>query len=104
MKSTTYKTYGGYFNSSCLASVQFKFIEFELLKDRSIEYEIQGDELQQQKDTNYDMIIGSGLMDDLGIVIDYSSNEIKINNPNFQDSIPVKKIGLLQCNKISQML
>ena len=47
MNTTTYKTYGGYFRSSCLASVQFKFIEFELLKDRLIEYEMQVDELQQ---------------------------------------------------------
>ena len=69
-KSTTYKTYGGYFRSSCLASVQFKFIEFGLLKDRLIEYEVQVDEMQQQKDTNYDMIIGSDLMNDLDIVLD----------------------------------
>ena len=62
------------------------------------------DELQQQEDTNYDMIIGSDLMDDLGIVLDYSFKEIKINNPNFQDSIPMKTLGMLQCNKISQMI
>ena len=65
-QSTTYKTYGGYFRSSCLASVQFKFIEFGLLKDRLVEYEVQVDEVQQQKDTNYDMIIGSDLMDRIG--------------------------------------
>ena len=57
-KSTTYKTYGGYFRSSCLASVQFKFIEFGLLKDRLIEYEVQVDGLQQRSKTKYDIIIG----------------------------------------------
>ena len=79
-KSITYKTYGGYFTSSCLASVQFKFIEFGLLKDRLVEYEVQVDKLQQQKDTNYDMIIGSDLMDDLGIVLDYYDKVIRIEN------------------------
>ena len=79
-KSTTYKTYGGYFRSSCLASVQFKFIEFGLLKDRVIEYEMQVDEMQQQKDTNYDMIIGSDLMYDLGISLDYYDKVIRIKN------------------------
>ena len=48
MNTTTYKTYGGYFRSSCLASLQFKFIEFETLKDRLIEYKMKVDELQQQ--------------------------------------------------------
>ena len=90
-ESTTYKTYGGYFRSSCLASVQFKFIEFGLLKDRLAEYKVQVDELQQQEDTNYDMIIGSDLMDNLGIVLDYCDNEIKIKNPKYEDSIPMKK-------------
>ena len=46
-KSATYKTYGGYFTSSSLASVQFKFIEFGLLKDRLVEYDVQVDERQQ---------------------------------------------------------
>ena len=103
-QSTTYKTYGGYFRPSCLASVQFKFIEFGLLKDRLVEYEVQVDELQQQKDTNYDMIIGSDLMDDLGIVLDYYDKVIRIKNPKYEDSIPMKKLGMLQCNKISQMI
>ena len=91
-KSTTYKTYGGYFRSSCLASVQFKFIEFGLLKDRLVEYEVQVDEMQQQKDTNYDMIIGSDLMDDLGIVLDYYDKVIRIKNSQYEDSIPMKNL------------
>ena len=78
-KSTTYKTYSGCFRSSCLASVQFKLIEFGPLKDKLIEYEVQVDKLQQQKDTNY-MIIGSDLIDDLGIVLDYYDKVIRIKN------------------------
>jgi len=103
-ESTTYKTYDGYFRSSCLASVQFKFIEFGLLKDRVIEYEMQVDEMQQQKDTNYDMIIGSDLMYDLGISLDYYDKVIRIKNSKYEDSIPMRKLGMLQCNKISQMI
>ena len=60
--------------------------------------------MQQQKDTNYDMIIGSDLMDDLGIVLDYYDKVIRIKNPKYEDSIPMKKLGMLQCNKISQMI
>ena len=52
---------------------------------------MQVDELQQQKDTNYDMIIGSDLMDDLGIVLDYYDKVIRIKNPKYEDSIPMKK-------------
>ena len=68
--------------------MQFKFIEFGLLKDRLVEYEVQVDKSQQRK-ASYDMIIGSDLIDDLGIVLDYYSNEIKIKNPKYEDSIPV---------------
>ena len=50
------------------------------------------------------MIIGSDLMDDLGIVLDYYDKVIRIKNPKYEDSIPMKKLGMLQCNKISQMI
>ena len=50
------------------------------------------------------MIIGSDLMDDLGNVLDYYDKVIRIKNSKYEDSIPMKKLGMLQCNKISQMI
>ena len=38
-----YKTYGGYFTSSAVASVPFKLIEFNTYKDKLINYKFQVD-------------------------------------------------------------
>ena len=54
----TYKTYGGYFTSSAVASVPFKLIEFNTYKDKLINYKFQVDSVQRSKDSSYDLIIG----------------------------------------------
>ena len=43
-------------------------------------------------------------MDDLGIVLDYYDKVIRIKNSKYEDSIPMKTLGMLQCNKISQRI
>ena len=70
-----YKTYGGYFTSTCMTSIQFKLVEFETYKDNLFEYEVQFDTQQQQRNASYNIIIGSDLMNDLDIDILYSENK-----------------------------
>ena len=43
-----YKTYGGYFTSTLVANIKFNFVEFDMYRDRAVEYEVQvdGQEIQ----------------------------------------------------------
>ena len=59
-----YKTYGGYFSSSLVANIKFNFVEFDMYRDRAVEYEVQVDGLQKRSKTKYDIIIGTDLMND----------------------------------------
>ncbi len=90
-----YKTYGGYFTSSAVASVPFKLIEFNTYKDKLINYEFQVDSVQRSKDSNYDLILGSDIMNDLNIDLLFSENKIRIGQKNEYDSIPMKELGML---------
>ena len=85
-----YKTYGGYFTSTLVANVQLKFVEFDMYRDRSIEYEVQVNRLQRRSKTKYDIIIGTGLMNDLDISLSFSTNQISIDKGELQDSIPMR--------------
>ena len=75
-----YTTYGGYFTSDSVhvATISFKLIEFNSYKEKLINYEVQVDSVQQRKNTKYNIIIGSDLMNDLGINLNYSDNSIVI--------------------------
>ena len=75
-ESLKYKTYGGYFTSNSVASISFKLIEFNSYKNKLINYEVQVDSVQRRKNANYDIIIGSDLMNDLNIDLLYSENSI----------------------------
>ena len=35
-----YQTYGGYFTSTLVANVKLNFVEFDMYRDRSVEYEV----------------------------------------------------------------
>ena len=99
-----YTTYGGYFTSDSVAAISFKLIEFNSYKEKLINYEVQVDSVQQRKNTKYDIIIGSDLMNDLGINLNYSDNAIVIKTKDIFDSIPMKTLGATQnietCNLI----
>jgi hypothetical protein len=70
-----YATYRGKFQSKSSASVGFKLIEFA--NKQRIDYKFQADELQSSKESRYDMIIVSDLLNEIGINIRYSNNCIK---------------------------
>ena len=99
-----YKTYGGYFRSKLRASIQFKLVEFETYKDRLIEYEVQVDEQQKRKDTSYDIIIGTDLMNDLGINLMFAENVISIGKGKEKDFVPMKSLGMLTDIETSQCI
>jgi hypothetical protein len=67
-----YATYGGKFQSKSSASVGFKLIEFA--NKQRIDYKFHVDELQSSKESRYNMIIGSDLLNELSIDIIYSDN------------------------------
>ena len=85
-----YATYGGKFHSKSSASVGFKLIEFE--NKQQINYKFQVDELQSSREARYDMIIGSDLLNELGINIRYDNNVMEYDG----DTIPMKNLGELQ--------
>ena len=43
-----YKTYGGYFTSTLVANIKFNFVEFDMYRDRAVEYKVQVDCLQKE--------------------------------------------------------
>ena len=90
-----YKTYGGYFTSTLVANIKFNFVEFDMYRDRAVEYEVQVDGLQQRSKTKYDIIIGTDLMDDLDIVLDFSCNQIFMGKGELKDSCPMKDLDAL---------
>ena len=99
-----YKTYGGYFTSTAIASVQLKLIEFNSYKDQIINYKVQVDDLQRRKDSKYDIIIGSDLMNELNIDLKYSTNTIAIGKGKDKDSIPMKPPGALSDASICELI
>ena len=93
-----YATYGGKFQSTSTASVGFKLIEFA--NKQTINYKFQVDELQSANQARYDMIIGSDLLNELGINIRYSNNCIEWE----EDTIPMKLLGELQDKVTCEMI
>ena len=87
--AVTYKTYGGSFTTQYSASVGFRLIEFS--NSKQIKWDFQVDSTQQSGNVQYDMIIGSDLMAQLGIDIAYSTKEINWDG----ETIPMKTLGEL---------
>jgi hypothetical protein len=78
--------------------VGFKLIESA--NKQTIDYKFQVDELQSSKESGYDMIIGSDLLNGLSINIRYSDNCIKWDG----DTIPMKNLGELQDKHACEMV
>ena len=79
-------------------------VEFETYKDRLIEYEVQVDEQQKRKDTSYDIIIGTDLMNDLGINLMFAENVISIGKGKEKDFVLMKSLGMLTDIETSQYI
>ena len=73
-----YKTYGGYFTSTLVTNIKFNLVEFDMYRERAVEYAVQVDGIQQRSKTEYDIIIETDLMNDLYMILDFSSNQIHI--------------------------
>jgi hypothetical protein len=78
--------------------VGFKLIEFA--NKQTIDYKFQVDELQSSKESRYDMISGSDLLNELSINICYSDNCIEWDG----DTIPMKNLGELQDKYACEMI
>ena len=91
----TYKTYGGRFRSNCIANVQLKFIEFAQYKHNVFNCEVQVDELKRRSETKYDIVIGTDLMNDLNIVLDFADNQITMGKGKENDAIPMKELDVI---------
>ena len=106
-ESLKYKTYGGYFTSNAVVSISSKLIEFNSYKNKLINYEVQVDSVQRRKNANYDIIIGSDLMNDLNIDLLYSESSIRIGQESNYNRIPMKRLGttsdLNACSMIYDM-
>ena len=67
-----YQTYGGHFTSSSVALIAFGLVEFNKNKDLWINYKFQVDEVNIQKNSKYNMIIGNDILHDLQIDLLFS--------------------------------
>ena len=102
-----YKTYGGHFTSSSIASVAFRLVEFNKNKDFSTNYKFQVDKVNKSKDSTYDMIIVNDILYDLGIDLIFSKERIRWSNPKNPfdyNSIPMKTLGTLSDKETCSMI
>ena len=76
-EQVSYTTWGGSFDTHCKASVGFQLLEFNKRGKQTVEHEFQvdGTEYKKGREPKYDMVIGSNLLWNMGMVI------------NFQDKI-----------------
>lgn len=79
-------------SNSVAAIISFKLIEFNTYKEKLINYQFQVDSVQQRKNTTYNIIIGSNLMDNLGIDLNYSDNSIVIKSDGIVNKIPMNSL------------
>mmetsp|Transcript_2824 Transcript_2824/g.7823 ORF Transcript_2824/g.7823 Transcript_2824/m.7823 type:complete len:1452 (-) Transcript_2824:296-4651(-) len=86
---TKWKTMGGSFCTSSLAMMQFVLPEFHGRK--SIRWTMHVDETTQAQQSQYDMIVGTDLMHELGIDLSFSMNSMTWDNV----TIPMKNRGVL---------
>ena len=72
---TRWKTMGGIFETHQKARVQFKLPEFS--HNKTITWNVHIDEHTAPADAQYDMIVGTDLMEELQIKIDYNRRHIE---------------------------
>jgi len=86
----TYDTYGGKFHASRTASVGFRLVEFNT--NKKVEFDVVVDDTTNPSEARYDMIIGTNIMDVMGIDIMFSEKVIYWDG----DSCPMKVYGSFQ--------
>ena len=87
-----YTTYGGTFNSTAKASVGLQFIEFEDKGKQTVEHEFSVDGMHYDHEPRYNVVIGSNLMWNMGVKIDFRDKILEWNDKK----IPLKIDGALQ--------
>ena len=67
------KVYIASFTSSYVVTIASRLVEFDKNKDLLINFESQVDKVHNSKDSKYDMIIGSDIMNNLNIDLLFSA-------------------------------
>ena len=88
-ESTKWRTMGGMFKTRRKAQLQFKLPEFS--HNKKITWVAHVDEHTNSTESQYDMIIGSDLMEALGITLCYKSKQITWDEVN----VPMKDRGTI---------
>ena len=97
---TVYRTHTGKFVSNSAASVAMRMVEFEENSNITIEHKFQVDEITNPKKCQYDMIIGSDLMWNMGLDISYRRERVEW----LDDYIPLKELDTLKDRQVCEML
>ena len=97
-KATTWKTLGGNFKTRRKARINFKMPEFSEMK--SITWSAHLDEFTDPEKAQYDMIVGTDLMEACGIDILFSQNKIIWDG----DELPMSNRGLVSDREATEML
>ena len=89
-KPTTWSTMGGEFITDSTYTVEFALPEFST--DKTITWVVHVDERTDPTVSKYDMIIGSDLLSELGIILDYSDAVITWEHV----TVPMKNYGFFR--------
>ena len=87
-KGTTFKTYGGTFTAKKKNRVPFPLPEFD--DNKKVTFTVNVDDIHSEKESSYNAIIGTDIMNALGINIKFSKRTISwagIDIPMKQDGI-----------------
>ena len=97
-KPVKWKTLGGIFTTKRKARVEFKLPEFSTTK--TITWNAHVDEFSDPKSAQYDMIIGTDLMEAIGIDLSFSSKTLSWDGIE----IPMKNRGLVSDRQSAEIL
>ena len=97
-KPINWTTLGGTFQSKRKAILEFKFPEFSL--NKTIQWKCHVDDTTDHKKAQYDMIIGTDLLSELGLSIDF-----KHHTMTWEDvEVPMKERGTLaEANRLQEI-
>ena len=94
-ESTKWRTMGGTFKTRRKAQIELKFPEFS--HNKTVTWIAHVDETTKKDTSQYDMIIGTDLMSELQVKIDYETHEIEWDDV----TIPMKQRGTLSDPKMT---
>ena len=95
-----YTTYGSTFNSTTKASVGLRFIEFEEKGKQTVKHEFSVDGTHYNHEPSYDVVIGSNLMWNMGVKIDFGEETLEWDG----ETLPLKIDWALQDKHMCLML